>query len=410
MKFYKKTVRDVPLDGRVVLIRADYNVPLLDDGTIADDYRITQSIPTLQYLIERGCKLVICAHLGRPDGQAKPELSLEPIAGHLSELLGREVLFSPDCVGDGVVQIVKRLAPGGIVLLENLRFHPEEEKNDEGFARRLAADSQAEYFIQDGFGVVHRAHASTEGVTHFLPSVAGLLIEREFTAITGAMDDPKKPLVAILGGAKVSDKIGIIKRLVGVADTILVGGAMANTFLSYKGCNVGKSVCEPDMKATLDEIYASASQKLGDNADVDDFILLPTDVAVATEINKDQRRQVVGVADVREDELILDIGPATIEQYVASLKVAGTAIWNGTMGYAELDQFAIGSARIALQLAQAKAATTSIIGGGDTADFVLKWDGEGGGSSFTHVSTGGGASLELMAGDKLPGIEALMNA
>lgn len=296
------------------------------------------------------------------------------------------------------------------MLLENLRFHAEEEKNDEAFARQLAADSQAEYFVQDGFGVVHRAHASTEGVTHFLPSVSGLLLEREFTAITNAMDDPKKPLVAILGGAKVSDKIGVIKRLVEVADTILVGGAMANTFLSYKGVNVGKSVYEPDMKATLDEIYAAASQKLGEGQSTDDFILLPTDIAVATEINKDQRRQIVGVSDVRDDELILDIGPTTIEQFVAALKVAGTAIWNGTLGYAELEQFGVGSARIALQLAQAKAATTSIIGGGDTADFVLKWDEGGKGSSFSHVSTGGGASLELMAGEKLPGIEALMNA
>lgn len=408
MKLPKKTLRDIPLEGKTILLRADYNVPL-DDGAIADDYRITQSLPTLSYLIERGCRIVICSHLGRPDGQVKPELSLEPIAGHLGSLIGQEVLFSPDCVGDGVVQLVKQLAPGRILLLENLRFHTQEEENDEAFARRLAADSQADYFIQDGFGVVHRAHASTEAVTHFLPSVAGLLLEREYVAITDAMDQPRQPLVAILGGAKVSDKIGVIQRLLAVADTILVGGAMANTFLYYKSVNVGKSVCETDMKDTLDAIYEAAQQKIGPEADVNDFIVLPTDVAVATKIEASARRQVISVDAVQDDELILDIGPATIDRFTADLKVAGTVIWNGTLGYAELEQFAVGSARIALQLAQQKAGTTSIIGGGDTADFVLKWDGDSKGSSFSHVSTGGGASLELMAGEKLPGIEALMN-
>jgi phosphoglycerate kinase len=404
MKFPKKTIRDVPIGGKTVLVRADYNVPLNDAGEIDDDYRIRQSIPTLQYLLEQDCKIVVCAHLGRPDGRVVAKYSLAPVAERLSELLDQTVTFAPASIGDRVTQTVKRMPKGHIVLLENLRFHAGEEADDEMFAKALAENSQAEYFVQDGFGVVHRAHASTSAITKFLPSVAGLLLEREYIAITGAMHHPKKPLVAILGGAKISDKIKVIERFIDIADTILIGGAMANTFLKYKGLPIGASVHEDGLDDIMQSIYQKAAKKSGDT--VDDFIVLPTDVAVASKIDVSERRTVVGVADVRSDELILDIGPATIEAYVSHLSGAATVIWNGTLGYAELDQFAVGSARTALALAT-QPHTTSIIGGGDTADFVLSWDAQSGGS-FSHVSTGGGASLELMAGDPMPGIEALL--
>jgi 3-phosphoglycerate kinase len=408
VKFPKKTLRDIPLDNRTVLVRADYNVPLNADGTIADDYRLTQSLPTLKYLLTRGCKVVVCSHLGRPDGAVKPSLSLEPIATRLGELLDHHVAFVPASVGDRVIQAVKHAPPSRVLLLENLRFHAGEEANDKDFAQLLAKDSQAEYFIQDGFGVVHRAHASTDAITHFLPSVGGLLLEREFCTITDALDKPKKPFVAILGGAKISDKIKVIERFVKLADTIIIGGAMANTFLKYHGLSIGKSVHEDGLDEIIKSIYDQAAKKLTKDQTTDDFIILPTDVAVAPKLEPTERRNVVTATQVHPDEMIADIGPDTIDRAVAIIQEAGTVIWNGTMGFAEIDQFAIGSARVALQLAQ-QPDTTSIIGGGDTADFVLHWDAKKGGS-FTHVSTGGGASLDLMAGEPMPGIESLMNA
>jgi phosphoglycerate kinase len=406
MKFPKKTVRSVPIDGKTVLLRADYNVPL-ENGAIADDYRITQSLPTITYLLERGCKVIICAHLGRPEGKPDPKYSLEPVATKLGELLGQPVAFVPVNTGDRVVQVVKHLGSGKVALLENLRFNPGEEANDPKFAESLAKSVGADYFVQDGFGVVHRAHASTDAITHFLPSVAGLLLEREYTTIVDAVESPKKPFVAILGGAKVSDKIKVIKRFVELADTIIIGGAMADNFLKYRGHQVGKSLVEDNLDDMMKIIYDAAGQKVGEGS-VDDFLILPTDVAVATEISPDQRRTIVDRADVRADEMILDIGPRSIETAISHLKGAGTVVWNGTLGLAEYEAFAVGSARIALQLAQ-QPSTTSIIGGGDTADFVLHWDAKKGGS-FTHVSTGGGASLELMAGDPMPGIDALLDA
>lgn len=408
MKFYKKTLKNVPLDGKTVLVRADYNVPLNKDGSIADDYRVTQSVPTIQYLLDRKCKVVICSHLGRPEGKVTPEFSLEPIAAHLSELLKQPVGFVSVSVGDQVKVAVKQMQGGTAVLLENLRFDPREEKNDHDFAKQLAKDSCADYFVQDGFGVVHRAHASTASVTEFLPSVAGLLLEKEVTTITAAMQSPKRPLVAILGGAKVSDKIEVIERFVDIADQLIIGGAMANTFFKFHGLPIGKSLYEPDLDLTVNKIYDRAFTKLQDKETVDEFILLPTDVAVAKAINPSEDRTVTPLKEVNEDEYILDMGPKSIDAAVQALQGAGTVVWNGTMGYAELEQFAHGSARIALALAQ-QPDTISIIGGGDTADFVLNWDAHNG-ASFTHVSTGGGASLELMAGKKLPGIEALLNS
>ena len=405
MGFFKLTIRDVPLDNQVVLVRADYNVPLNKDGTISDDLRIKASLPTLQYLHDHGCKIVIMSHMGRPEGR-DPKYSLEKVAERLSELMHHHVEFVEDTIGDKVTQAIKKSGAHSITLLENLRYYPEEEADDAEFAKKIAGSTGARYFVQDGFGVVHRAHASTHAITLCIPSVAGLLLEREYQTITGAMQNPERPLVAVMGGAKISDKIAVIERFVHVADKIIIGGAMANTFLAYKGVNMGSSMLETDQKETLDGIYHAAYEKVGD--DVDNFIILPLDVAVATEISPDAVRRSVGFENIAPEDKALDVGDRSITRIVEVIADAKTVIWNGTLGYAELPEFAHGSARLALALAT-QPQTTSIIGGGDTADFVLKWD-SAEGASFTHVSTGGGASLELMAGDKLPGIESLLDA
>lgn len=406
MTFYKQTIKTVPIENKTVLLRADYNVPLGKDGKITDDFRIRSSLPTITYLLNNNCKVVIMSHLGRPEGRDEA-LSLEPIAQRLAELLGEPVRFVDQTVGDKVKMAIKRAPKRSVVVLENLRFDPREEANDKAFAKRIATDTGARYFVQEGFGVVHRAHASTEAITHYLPGVAGLLLEREVSRITAAMLSPKRPLVAVMGGAKVSDKIPLIKRFVEVADTIIIGGAMANTILAYKGYNMGKSKLEDGQKQILDEMYAAAAKKVGADR-VDEFIILPSDVAVASEIDASAERRTVDVGAVSANDIALDIGEKSIEKMIAVVQNAKTVIWNGTLGYAELPNFAHGSARLALALAS-HPDITSIIGGGDTADFVLHWDGTEG-KSFTHVSTGGGASLELMAGEKLPGVEALLDA
>jgi phosphoglycerate kinase len=405
MGFFKLTIRDVPLDNQTVLMRADYNVPLDSKGKISDDLRIRASLPTIENLLKRGCKVVIISHLGRPEGRDE-KLSLEPIAERLATLLRRDVRFVNDCIGDKVYQVVKRAPKGSVIVLENLRFYKEEEADDPVFAKKIATATGARYFVQDGFGIVHRAHASTHAITLYIPSVAGLLLEREYTMITSAMQSPKRPLVAVMGGAKVSDKIPLIERFAKVADTIYVGGALANTFLAHRGVPIGKSIVEPDEFPVIDHLYETARAKVGDNTD--DFIVLPTDVAVASSLQSTGPRKVVGLGDIESEDEILDIGDQSIESMVDIIESAGTVIWNGTLGYAENPAFAHGSARLALALAS-QPQTTSIIGGGDTADFALKWDGHGG-KSFTHVSTGGGASLELMSGEKLPGIESLLDA
>ncbi len=405
MKFFKKTIRDVPLEGTTVLLRADYNVPLKADGTIHDDFRIRASLPTVRRLLKDGCKVVIIAHLGRPEGR-DPKLSLEPAAQRLAELLKEPVRFVDQTVGDKVRMAVKRAPSRGVVVLENLRFHTEEEANDESFAQKLARDTGARYFVQDGFGVVHRDHASTAAITLFLPSVAGLLLEKEYVSIIGAMKHPKRPLVAIMGGAKVSDKIQVVDELVGVADTLLIGGAMANTFLAARGHIVGASKYEDDQVDVIKAIYEAVDEKVGSGAE-NEFLRLPTDVAVAKGIDDPAGHRVVAVDSVEQDDKILDIGPETIAAYVDAIGTAGTVIWNGTLGYAELAVFAKGSAAIAEALASSD--VESIIGGGDTADFVIHWDKKKG-DSFSHVSTGGGASLELMAEGRLPGIEHLLDA
>jgi len=407
MSFFKQTISSVPLEGKTVLLRADYNVPLNDDGTIKDDFRIRASLPTVKKLLGENCKVVLISHLGRPDGKPDKKLSLEPIARHLAMLLGESVRFVDQTVGDKVKMAIKRAPNRSVVVLENLRFNPGEEANDEGFARELVQSTGARYFVQDGFGVVHRAHASTSAITLLLPSVAGLLLEREYTTITNAMEHPKRPLVTVLGGAKVSDKIGVIKAFVNIADAIIISGAMANTFLAYKGVDLGKSKREVDQNEVLDAIYEAAKKKVGDDK-VDEFLVLPTDLAVGYAFDGNEVRRTVDVNHVGSDDMAMDIGEKSIEQMVGIVSKASTVIWNGTLGMAEFPNFAHGSARLALTLAT-HPSITSIIGGGDTADFVLNWDAKKGGS-FTHVSTGGGASIELMAGEKLPGIESLLDA
>lgn len=405
--FFKKTLRDVPLDGQTVLVRVDYNVPLAKDGTIKDDYRIRSSLPTIEALLARNCKVVLVSHLGRPDGKPNKSMSLEPTATQLSKLLKKRVRFIDDCIGDKVVVAAKKASLGDVLLLENLRFYPEEEANDNEFAAKLIAHSGATYFVQDGFGVVHRAHASTSTITQYAPSVAGLLVEKEYLTITGAMESPERPMVAVLGGAKISDKIKVVERFVELADKVIIGGAMSNNFLKYHGFPVGKSVIEKDVDPTIKSIYAAAAKKVGKD-EVDKFLIIPQDVAVGDEISQDARRIVVDRKDVKSNEFILDLGTSTIHSIDRELEGAKTIVWNGPLGYTEASQFAHGSARLALFLAS-HPEVMSVIGGGDTADFVLHWDVKKGGS-FTHVSTGGGASLELMAGDPMPGIQSLMDA
>jgi phosphoglycerate kinase len=404
--FPKKTIADVPLDGQRVLLRVDYNVGLAN-GRVADDYRIAQSLPTLRMLCRRGCQVVVCSHLGRPLNGPNPAFTLAPVATRLGELLSAEVAFVPECIGDKVVQAVKRLGDGQVLMLENLRFHPGEVANDAGFAHRLAVDSGAAYFVQDGFGVAHRAHASTDAITRYLPSVAGLLLQQEYTAIVMAMEAPKRPMVVVLGGDKVVGKTRVIERFIDVADRIIIGGAMANTFLHYKGYNVGKSVYERGQEENLQQIYARAIEKVSGRSSVDEFIVLPTDVVVTTDVSSaDPRSLVVCVGDVSSDELIADIGTQTVSRAVDMIRGAGTVVWSGTVGITEKAAFSEGSAFIADAIAKQPEAI-KIVGGGDTAGFVLRGN-TGRSDDFTHISTGGGACLVLMAGEKLPGLEALM--
>ncbi len=408
MSFTKRTIRDVPLDNKTVLVRVDYNVPLNEDGTIRNDLRVRASIPTIEYLLDRGCTVVLMSHLGRPDGARLEKYSLEPVASHLSALLSRPVSFIHDCIGDSVRQAVKKAHLGSVLLLENVRFYADEEKNTPQFAEKIAKATGARYFVQDAFGAVHRAHASTEAITQFIPGVAGLLVEREYIQITASMETPKRPLVAVIGGAKVSDKVALIERFVEKADTILIGGAMANTFLHYKGYNMQQSLVEYDQSAVIDAIYAAARRKYGDEADLDARIILPVDVAVAQSHDDGTDRKEVSVDAIPEGYAAFDIGSASIERIAREVQGVGTVIWNGTLGLAENPTYAHGSARLALSLAS-QPEVVSIIGGGDTADFVLSWSGDEG-KAFTHISTGGGASLELMAGDTLPGIACLLDA
>lgn len=426
--FTKKTIHDIDVHEKRVLLRADYNVPLDKAGKITDDYRIQQSLPTIKALLENNAKLIICAHLGRPDGKPNKQLSLAPVAKRLSTLLKKDVRFAMDCVGPAVEKAAKELKAGEVLLLENLRFHPEEEKNDASFAKQLA--SLAEVFVQDGFGVVHRAHASTEGVTKYIPSVAGLLLAKEVDTITNVMEKPERPLVAIIGGAKISDKIDVLHRFIDIADVVVVGGGMANTFLDAKGVEIGKSLVEQDDLALARDIIAKAKEKSNNQHFV---FYLPQDGVVATTLDKNAKTRIVDwdahvIADVENypkrppvrtrtiahNEMILDIGPFSGAFVAGALQLANTVVWNGTMGVTEtpalsgpVGPFAHGTELIVeAMLGDWGHKPFSLVGGGDTVGYVESRKLV---DSFNHVSTGGGASLELMAGRKLPGVEALEN-
>ena len=398
------TIKDVDVANKRILMRADYNVPLTDDGQIADDFRITASLPTIKYLLEQQAKLVIMSHLGRPKGQVNKKYSLKPVVERLKQELDCQVVFAPDCIGEEVAEIVSAMQPGSIVLLENLRFHPEEEQNDKQFASQLAEASQAELFVQDGFGVVHRPHASTSAIAELLPAVAGLLLEREYVEIKSATDAPNRPLTTIIGGAKIRDKMPLVKKFLEIADNLVIGGALATNFLKYQGYDVGDSLVEDDVADLVKSILDEAKAKYGENWR--EHFILPVDVAVAAhgDLATDKREE-RSLDDVHEPASIYDIGEKTIRLIEKLVEKSGTVIWNGTLGMAEYPEFSRGSARLALVLAK-NPQITSVIGGGDTADFVRNWDALKGGS-FSHVSTGGGASLELMSGDTLPGIAVL---
>lgn len=406
-KFRKKTMSSVPLRAKTVLVRTDYNVPLTDDGEVKDDYRIRKSLPTIRKLLSEGCKVVVISHLGRPNGVVNPIYSLEPIAMRLAELLGEPVRFVDRCVGDKARMAIKRSPGRSVVMLENLRFHPEEEMNDTEFARQLAKDSGASLFIQDGFGVVHRAHASTDAITRFLPSVAGFLVEREFRIISEIVREPTRPLVAVLGGAKVSDKVEAMEALVDVADAIIVGGAVANTFLAIRGVSMGESRVDMKQKGVIDSIYKKVAQKVGDER-VDSFVVLPVDLGVGTSTSQIATRQDVSIHDVPEGSMALDLGPETARLIESIVSRSRTVVWSGTLGYSEVPAFRTTSVALARTLKQCSD-VFSLIGGGETADFAVNWD-DRCGDSFGYVSTGGDASLALISGKKLPGIEALLDA
>lgn len=405
MAFFKKTVRDVPVDGKIVLVRVDYNVPLAEDGSIADDFRIRASLPTLRYLLERGCKLVLISHLGRPDGTRVESLSLENVASHLSKLLDKDVHFCDSAIGDAAYQAVKRSSKGSVTMLENLRFYPGEEQNDAEFARQLVRASGAQYFVQDGFSVLHRKHASTDSITMLVPSVAGLLVEREYTTLITTLSSPERPFVVVVGGAKVADKIGTLKNLAREADTLLVGGMVANNFLAYRGKSLGLSRVESSEYKAIQQIYEIIDERRGSTGD--DIIVLPSDLAIAKDKNSDTRR-IVSVDSVPNDEAAYDIGDVTIEEFSRYIDSAKTVLWNGPLGYEENPVFAHGSARMALGIAT-RPDVVSVIGGGDTADFVLHWDARHG-ESFSLVSTGGGAGLSLLADKRLVGVDSLLDA
>ncbi len=388
----KQTIRDVEWAGKRALVRVDFNVPL-DGARITDDTRIRAALPTIAALREAGAPVVLMSHLGRPKGKRDPKYSLAPVAARLGELFGAAVPLRPDCVGPEVEAAARGLAPGGVLLLENLRFHPEEEANDAGFARQLAA--LGDVFVNDAFGAAHRAHASTEGVAHFLPAVAGLLMERELAALGRALRDPERPFVAIIGGAKVSDKIGVIGNLLRRADALIIGGGMANTFLLARGKPIGKSLAEPD-KVDL------ASRLIGQASERNVPLALPVDVVIAPEMTEGAPRRTVGVDEVPEDQAIYDIGPRTVEGYRELLDGARTIVWNGPMGVFEVAPFAEGTRAIARAVADSGAFT--IVGGGDSVAAIEE---AGLADRIAHVSTGGGASLEFLEGRELPGVAAL---
>ena len=391
----KKTIKDIDLKGKRVLIRVDYNVPLDDKLNITDDIRIRASIPTIKYALEKGAKVILMSHLGRPDGKVVENLRLTPVAKKLQELLGVKVTALKDCVGAYVKKSVDAMKDRDVVLLENLRFHPEEEANDPAFAKELA--SLGDVFVNDAFGTAHRAHASTEGVTKYLPSVAGFLLEKEIEYLGNAVDNPKRPFVAILGGAKVKDKIKVIDNLLNKVDALLIGGGMAYTFLKVQGKTIGASKLDKDGFDTAKAALEKAKEK-------NIALLLPVDHVIADKFDANANTKLVD-ENIPDGWMGLDIGPKTIKLFEGKLKSARTVVWNGPLGVFEMDKFAKGTQEIAKCLAGLKGATT-IIGGGDTAAAMLKFKLA---DKMSHISTGGGASLEYLEGRGLPGIDALQD-
>ncbi len=391
----KKTIKDIDLKGKRVLMRVDFNVPLDDKLNITDDIRIRSALPTIKYAIEGRAKVILMSHLGRPDGKVVDAMRLTPVAKRLEELLGKKVTKTDDCIGPAVKNRVSAMKPGDVVLLENLRFHAEEEKNDPVFAKELAG--LGDLFVNDAFGTAHRAHASTEGVTKYLPSVAGFLIEKEIRYLGQTVDSPNRPFVAILGGAKVKDKIMVIDNLLNKVDALIIGGGMAYTFLKARGHTIGASKLDKDGFDTAKLALDKAAKK-------NIPILLPIDNVIGDKFDANANTKLVG-EDIPDGWMGLDIGPKTIKLFEDKLKYAKTIIWNGPLGVFEMDKFAKGTKDIALFLAGLKGATT-IIGGGDTAAAMLKFKVE---DKMTHISTGGGASLEYLEGRGLPGIDALQD-
>jgi phosphoglycerate kinase len=392
----KATVRDIDVRGKHVLVRVDFNVPLDEGGAITDDTRIRAALPTIRYLLDHDAAVILMSHLGRPKGKVDTKYSLKPVAERLSELLGQPVALAPDCVGPEVTAQAKALQPGQALLLENLRFHPEEEANDPAFAKQLAA--LGDIYVDDAFGTAHRAHASTEGVAHDLPAVAGFLMEKELNFLGSALEDPKRPFVAISGGAKVSDKIAVLDRLIDIADAILIGGGMANTFFKANGLFVGDSLVEDDKLEEARRLQAKART-------AGKPFVLPVDVAVGEKFANDAERTITTPDTIPEGWRILDVGPQTILAFGEALADAETIIFNGTLGVAEFPKFAQGTnALIALLVERTEAGATTIVGGGDSAAAV---EAAGAAEKVTHVSTGGGASLEFLEGRELPGVAAL---
>ena len=391
----KKTIEDVNVSGKRVLVRVDFNVPLDAEKNVTDDKRIVAALPTIKYLLDNGAAVIACSHLGKPKGEWKEKLSLAPVAKRLSELLGREVIFARDVIGEDAKAKASALKGGEIMLLENLRFHIEEEKNDPAFARELA--SMAELYVSDAFGTVHRAHASTAGVAAFLPAVSGLLVARELDVMGKALDDPRRPFVAVLGGAKVSDKIGVINNLLEMADTIIIGGGMAYTFIKAQGGEIGKSLLEADKTDYALEMIEKAKSK-------GVKLLLPTDTIAAKEFSADAEPVTVDSMKIPADMMGMDIGPETSKAFCSAVKGAGTIVWNGPMGVFEFPAFANGTKTMARALAESGAVT--IIGGGDSAAAAEQL---GFADKITHISTGGGASLEFLEGRELPGVACLLD-
>ena len=391
----KKTIRDIDLKGKKVLVRCDFNVPLDENLKITDNRRIVGALPTIKYLLENDCKVILCSHLGRPKGEVKKEFSLQPVADELSRLLGKEVKLADDIIGESAKELTSNMKDGDIVLLENVRFDSREEANDAEFAKELA--SLAEVYVNDAFGTAHRAHASTAGVANYLPAVAGFLMEKEINFLGKTLENPERPFMAILGGKKVSDKIGVIDSLLEKVDTLLIGGGMAYTFFKAMGYNVGNSICELDKLDLATSLMEKAKQK-------GVKLMLPVDTKIGKEFKPDTESKTVAWTEIPEGWEGFDIGEKTIKMFVDELQTAKTVVWNGPLGLFEFDQFAIGTNEIAKALSKIDA--TTIIGGGDSAAAVEK---AGLADKMTHISTGGGASLEFLEGKKLPGIECLLD-